>query len=106
MPAKTVWFVRLVAVLLGLLLLNGCQCSSSECGDGTVDAGEECDDGNTASGDGCSATCTTEVAAACGDGTVGAGEECDDGNTTDGDGCDSACRIETPPVGDDDGCGC
>lgn len=34
----------------------------TQCGDGTLDAGEQCDDGNTMAGDGCSATCTLEAA--------------------------------------------
>lgn len=32
----------------------------SQCGNGTVDAGETCDDGNTVGGDGCTAQCSVE----------------------------------------------
>ena len=44
--------------------------SNSECGNGTVDAGEQCDDGNTNDGDCCSATCQFESA----------GSSCSDAN--------------------------
>ena len=33
----------------------------TECGNGTVEAGEDCDDGNTTSGDGCSERCVREL---------------------------------------------
>ena len=66
---------------------------TSNCGNGTVDAGEECDDGNGVACDGCSPACRNETGLTCGDGTPNAacGELCDDGNLVDGDGCDSNC---------------
>ncbi|AUX38687.1 uncharacterized protein SOCE26_000650 [Sorangium cellulosum] len=103
MPQRSMRFVRLCAVLLGFLLLNGCGDDdpsggpSGQCGDGVLGAGEQCDDGNTAAGDGCSPTCAQEPGAGCGDGVVGAGEQCDDGNTAGGDGCSATCEDESPP---------
>ncbi len=73
--------------------------STSECGNGILEAGEQCDDGNTVSGDGCSANCTIEPPpAVCGNGILEPGEECDDGNTVSGDGCSADCTIEPPPA--------
>lgn len=89
--------LRLWVSLLGLVLLNGCQCSTSECGDGRWDPGELCDDGNTVSGDGCSSTCELEDPR-CGDGVVDPGEECDDGNNAAGDGCSSVCTLGNGPA--------
>jgi cysteine-rich repeat protein len=76
---------------------NACTnaCTTPECGDGVVQAGEECDDGNALNTDACSNACTTPE---CGDGIVQAGEECDDGNAVNADACSNACT--TPECGD------
>jgi cysteine-rich repeat protein len=73
-----------------------CLANASNCGNGTIDAGEECDDGNAVGGDGCSVVCRFEV---CGNGYVDVGESCDDGNTVSGDGCSDVC-IREPRCGD------
>ncbi|QRK11816.1 DUF4215 domain-containing protein [Archangium violaceum] len=67
-------------------------CIATDCGDGTLQAGEACDDGNIIDGDGCSRTCMSTES--CGNGIVdvAASEVCDDGNTTDGDGCSADCK--------------
>jgi cysteine-rich repeat protein len=78
----------------------------SNCGDGTVDAGEQCDDGNRNDGDCCNrlcafetagATCTDENACTTGDACNGAGacvggspRSCDDGNECTRDACELA----------------
>ncbi|WP_437734331.1 lamin tail domain-containing protein [Sorangium sp. So ce1335] len=105
MPHTPVRFARLMAVLVGLLLFNGCADSdggetlSGICGDGVVDEGEVCDDGNTADDDGCSPTCQREEPPepGCGDGALDPGEQCDDSNKENGDGCSAECQIEVPP---------
>ncbi|WP_438017612.1 lamin tail domain-containing protein [Sorangium sp. So ce315] len=105
MPHSSMRFARLMTVLVGLLLFNGCWDGdggghpSGICGDGAVDAGEACDDGNNADGDGCSPTCQLEEPPEprCGDGALDPGEGCDDGNTKNGDGCSAACEVEVPP---------
>ncbi|MEO7327879.1 MAG: DUF4215 domain-containing protein, partial [Minicystis sp.] len=84
-------------------------CTSLNCGNGVVDAGEQCDQGggNIANGDGCSASCQTEAGYTCagtpsvctpncGNGVIDAGEVCDQGggNIANGDGCSSTCQVE------------
>ncbi len=64
----------------------------TNCGNGTIDAGEQCDDGNTTPGDHCSATC--QIESVCGDGVTEGNELCDDSNTAAGDGCAPVCRPE------------
>ena len=76
-------------------------CSSSGCGNGSVDSGEECDDGNIDDGDGCDSSCLEE--AACGNSVVEGSETCDDGNDSSGDGCDS-CQVEEGWDCTDDDC--
>lgn len=68
---------------------DGGPITTTECGNGELEAGESCDDGNTADGDGCDAECGRE--AYCGDGVMDEGEVCDDGNNLSGDGCRSDC---------------
>jgi cysteine-rich repeat protein len=43
------------------LVCKGGQCTSANCGNGTIDPGEECDDGNTRDLDGCDSRCNYEV---------------------------------------------
>jgi len=77
----------------------------TDCGNGTIDAGEDCDDGNTNSGDGCDSTCQEEAGwicagvptvcdPVCGDGLVVGPEACDDNNAVSGDGCNDACEVD------------
>lgn len=81
----------------------------TDCGNGTMDAGEACDDGNvttettcaygTATCMTCSADCSMPLnltGSFCGDGSLDRadGETCDDGNTASGDGCSSSCALE------------
>jgi cysteine-rich repeat protein len=64
---------------------------TSECGDGSVQAGEECDEGpDNGPGSSCTSQCMLNV---CGDGELGPGEGCDDGNTVDDDECTNACAL-------------
>ncbi|MFE8598851.1 DUF4215 domain-containing protein [Archangium violaceum] len=67
-------------------------CITTDCGDGTLQAGEVCDDGNVLDGDGCNRTCMSNER--CGNAIVDAvnGEVCDDGNTMDLDGCSADCK--------------
>jgi cysteine-rich repeat protein len=68
--------------------------ASSECGNGSIEAGEECDDGNAVSGDCCSAACESEPAGlSCADADV-----CDGAETCDGAG---HCQGGMPLVCDD-----
>jgi len=50
--------------------------TSSNCGDGNIDAGEVCDDNNTTNCDGCKGDCT-RLDNICGDGIVECGEVCE-----------------------------
>ena len=45
-------------------------CTTGQCGDGVLEAGEQCDDGNVQNGDGCSATCQLE-STSCSDACAG-----------------------------------
>ncbi len=60
----------------------------SQCGNGSLGAGEACDDGNLLAGDGCSPECLHEgsraVAAVCGNRILESGESCERGSDTDG----------------------
>jgi fibro-slime domain-containing protein len=88
---------------------DGGPVNPSDCGNGTLQAGETCDDGNGSDGDGCSSACSIEtdgngwlcrtpgqacVRNVCGDGVRGAKEACDDFNARSGDGCSATCAVE------------
>ena len=94
----------------------------TDCGNGTLNAGEDCDDGNSVGYDGCSPSCTIEdgwqcspdepiCIELCGDGILVGAEGCDDGNTINGDGCSARCVLEPgwdctePPSVCDERCG-
>lgn len=66
--------------------IDGGQCVSEKCGNGTLDPGEACDDGNHVPKDYCSSDCL-KVTGACGDAIKQKNEECDDGNDVDTDAC-------------------
>jgi cysteine-rich repeat protein len=70
-----------------------CDCggTTSDCGNGALDAGEECDDGNAINDDGCTNACSLPT---CGDGVVQEGEDCDDAGAVGGelDTCPSNCQ--------------
>jgi cysteine-rich repeat protein len=65
--------------------------SSTECGNGVVEAGEDCDEGENNGGDLCPDDC--EYTSTCGNGNIESWEECDDGDTDGTDYCTTECQF-------------